>query len=145
MPAAGGAVGAAPTPYPPAPTSAPDQDEAAKTRSRSSSRGPAGDSAAAGPILLQGPVKKRGGSWRALKKRHFVLLPAAIHYSAAPDGKVLGEVPLGPATEVTALGPKAFNVYTAPNARVFECEADSGPDRDMWVAAITAAVAALRT
>jgi hypothetical protein len=100
--------------------------------------------AAPAPVVLEGAVKKRGGSWRSLKARHFVLHGNRLEYLVAAGGKKQGEVLLGPSSSVSAQGAKGFNVQSYPGARVFECETDTGAQRDKWIAAITATIEATR-
>jgi hypothetical protein len=103
-----------------------------------------GSVAAASPVTLEGTVKKRGGSWRSLKARHFVLQGNRLEYLLSQDGKKQGEVLLGPTSAVGAIGAKGFRVQSYAGARVFECEMDSTAERDKWVAAISSTIDRLK-
>ena len=91
-------------------------------------------------IVMEGPVKKRGGSWRSLKQRYFILAGNRIEYLQAKGGAKLGEVLLAPSSTVESVGARGFNVRSL-GGRVFECEADDDAARDAWVDAIARAIA----
>ena len=90
-------------------------------------------------IVLEGPIKKRGGGWRQLKQRYFVLAGNRIEYLTSKDGSKHGEVLLAATSVVEAVGKKGFNVKSQ-GGRMFECEADDKATRDAWVAAIAACI-----
>ena len=91
-------------------------------------------------VTMRGPVKKRGGSWRSLKQRYFVLSGNRIEYLVSEDGTKQGEVLLAPSSVVEVVGKRGFNVRSL-GGRLFECEVDDTATRDAWVAAIARAIA----
>ena len=90
---------------------------------------------------MEGPVKKRGGSWRSLKQRYFVLSGNRIEYLVSKDGAKQGDVVLAASSTVEVVGKRSFNVRSL-GGRLFECEADDTATRDAWVAAISASIQA---
>ena len=101
--------------------------------------------AAPAPVLLEGPVRKRGEKgFRSFKQRHFVLTADRVEYRTAVNGDKRGDIVLSATSSATAVGGKGFHVL-ASGGRVFECEANTAEARDEWVAAITAAIADVAT
>lgn len=104
-------------------------------------------------LLLEGWLEKRGGVWKSLQKRYFVLLPSNLQYFKEKP-KSLSDEPAGtiPLTQLSSVRkdptdsiPFTFLVQSSSDSkRVYEINGKDDADISVWVAAISKAISDLQ-